>query len=149
MFSQKFVYTTKNTPFFSNFACFCTPKRCTHVQCPVLKNNANYVNFWTSLIPPWHSSAPPGQTCTNGGRDFFFSQKVGEFYFSNPCKLYIPFGMVELEWSGINSTQLSKLCYQSIIFNWVNFGLENIIFILIILLVLVNLFKEWWSNQNN
>ena len=27
----------KNTPFFSNFARFCTPKRCTRVQCLVLK----------------------------------------------------------------------------------------------------------------
>ena len=41
----KFVYMTKNTPFFSNFARFCTPKRCTRVQCLVLRNNPNYVNF--------------------------------------------------------------------------------------------------------
>ena len=27
----------KNTPFFSNFARFCTPKRCTRVHCLVLK----------------------------------------------------------------------------------------------------------------
>ena len=47
------------TPFFSNFTHICTPKRCTRVQFLVLKNNPNYVNFWTSLIPPWHSSAPP------------------------------------------------------------------------------------------
>ena len=47
------------THLFSNFARFCTPKRCTRVQCLVLKNYPNYVNFWTSLIPPWHSSAPP------------------------------------------------------------------------------------------
>ena len=44
---------------FSSFARFCTPKRCTRVQCLGLKNNPNYVNFWTSLIPPWPSSAPP------------------------------------------------------------------------------------------
>ena len=44
---------------FSNFAHFCTPKRCTHVHCLILKNNPNYVNFWMNLIPPWHSSAPP------------------------------------------------------------------------------------------
>ena len=57
----KFVYMTKNTPFFSNFARFCTPKRCTHVQCLVLKNNPNYVNFWTSLIPQIDIRvAPPG-----------------------------------------------------------------------------------------
>ena len=54
----KFVYMTKNT-FFSNFACFCTPKRCTHVQCLVLKNNPNYVNFWTSLIFPLTFECPP------------------------------------------------------------------------------------------
>ena len=44
---------------FSNFARFCTPKRCTRVQCLVLKNNPNYVNFWTSLIPPLTFEWPP------------------------------------------------------------------------------------------
>ena len=57
--SCSFQNMTKNTPFFSNFARFCTPKWCTRVQCLVLKNNPNYVIFWTSLIPPWHSSGPP------------------------------------------------------------------------------------------
>ena len=43
----KFVNMTKNTPFFfSNFARFCTPKRCTRVHCLVLKNNPNYVIFF-------------------------------------------------------------------------------------------------------
>ena len=52
----------KTHPFFQfcTFLHLCTPKQCTHVQCLVLKNNPNYVNFWTSLIPPWHSSGPPG-----------------------------------------------------------------------------------------
>ena len=50
----------ENTPFFSNFARFCTPKRCTHVKCLVLKNNPNYVIFWTSLIPPLIFEWPPG-----------------------------------------------------------------------------------------
>ena len=36
---------TKNTPF-CNFACFCTPNRCTRVHCLVLKNDPNYVNFF-------------------------------------------------------------------------------------------------------
>ena len=54
----------KTHPFFPNFARFCNPKRYTCVQCLVLKNNPNYVNFWTSLIPPWHSSGPPG-ICDN------------------------------------------------------------------------------------
>ena len=44
----------KTHPFFQ-FCTFLHPKRCTR-----LKNNPNYVNFWTSLIPPWHSSGPPG-----------------------------------------------------------------------------------------
>ena len=54
-----FVCMTKNTPFFFNFERFCTPKRCTRVQCLVLKNNPNYVNFWTSLIPPLTFECPP------------------------------------------------------------------------------------------
>ena len=51
----KFVNMTKNTPFFSfffffsgllsNFARFCTRKRCTHVHFLVMKNNPNYVIF--------------------------------------------------------------------------------------------------------
>ena len=52
----KFVYMT----LFSNFARFCTPKRCTRVQCLVLKNNPNYVNFWTSLIPSLTFEWAPG-----------------------------------------------------------------------------------------
>ena len=52
------LYDQKHT-LFSNFACFCTPKRCTRVQCLVLKNNPNYMNFWTSLIPPLTFECPP------------------------------------------------------------------------------------------
>ena len=51
-------YDQKHT-LFSNFARFCTPKRCTRVQYLVLKNNPNYVNFWTSLIPPLTFEWPP------------------------------------------------------------------------------------------
>ena len=50
----------KTHPFFSNFARFFTPKRCMRVQCLVLKNNPNYVNFWTSLITPLTFRWPPG-----------------------------------------------------------------------------------------
>ena len=57
------VYDQKKHTLFSNFARFCTPKWCTLVQCLVLKNNPNYVNFWTSLIPPSHSSAPQVSVC--------------------------------------------------------------------------------------
>ena len=67
----KFVYMTKNTPFFSNFARFCTPKRCTCVQCLVLKNNPNCVNFWTSLIPPLTFEWPPGISVAVGLLLFF------------------------------------------------------------------------------
>ena len=45
--SCSFQNDQKHTLFFH----FCTPKLCTCVQCLVLKNNPNYVNFWTSLIP--------------------------------------------------------------------------------------------------
>ena len=50
----KFVYMTKKHTLFSNFAHFCTPKHCL-----VLKNNPNYVNFRTSLIPPLTFECPP------------------------------------------------------------------------------------------
>ena len=52
----KFVYMTKNTPFFLFCMFF---KRCTLVHCLVLKNNPNYVNFWTSLIPALTFECPP------------------------------------------------------------------------------------------
>ena len=45
--------------FFPNFAHFCTPKRCTRVQCLVLKNNPNYVNFFTRLISNFKYKWPP------------------------------------------------------------------------------------------
>ena len=49
---------------FSNFARFGTHKQCARVQCLVLKNNPNYVNFFTRMIsnfkykwtPPAHFS---------------------------------------------------------------------------------------------
>ena len=55
----------KTHPFFQ-IARFCTPKRCTCVQCLVLKNNPNYVNFRTSLIPPLTFEWPPGDKCCRG-----------------------------------------------------------------------------------
>ena len=58
MFFPKFVYMAKNTPFFPILHIF-VPLNDVRVLCLVLKNNPIYVNFWTSLIPPWHSSAPP------------------------------------------------------------------------------------------
>ena len=48
------------THLFSNFARFCTPKRCTRIQCLVLKNNPNYVNFGRAWYPPSHFEWPPG-----------------------------------------------------------------------------------------
>ena len=44
---------------FSNFTRFCTPKRCTRVHCFVLKNNPNYVNFFTRMISNFRYKWPP------------------------------------------------------------------------------------------
>ena len=38
---------------------FCTPKRCTHVHCLVLKNNSNYVHFLQGWYPTSNTSGPP------------------------------------------------------------------------------------------
>ena len=55
---SKIVNMTKTT-LFSNFACFCTPKRCTHVHCLVLKNNPNYMIFFLrGWYPTSNTSAP-------------------------------------------------------------------------------------------
>ena len=55
-------YDQKHT-LFSNFAGFCTPKRCTRVHCLVLKNNPNYVNFFTRMISNFrYKWPPPGMT---------------------------------------------------------------------------------------
>ena len=51
-------YDQKHT-LFSNFARFCTPKRCTRVHCLVLKNNPNYVNFFTRMISNFRYKWPP------------------------------------------------------------------------------------------
>ena len=56
----KFVYMTKNTPLFSNFARFCTPKWCTRLQYLVLKNNPNYMNFGQAWYPLDIPVAPLG-----------------------------------------------------------------------------------------
>ena len=55
----KFVNMTKNTPVFSNFVCFCIPKRCKHVHCLVLTNNPNYMNFFTRMISNFKYKCPP------------------------------------------------------------------------------------------
>ena len=60
MFFSKFVKMTK-THSFSNFAWFCTPKRCTHVHRLLLTNNSNYVNFFTRMISNFKYKCPsPG-----------------------------------------------------------------------------------------
>ena len=56
--SKMCQYDQKHTPF-SIFARFCTPKRCKRVHCLVLKNNPNYVNFFTRMIPNFKYKCPP------------------------------------------------------------------------------------------
>ena len=56
---QNLLYDQKHT-LFSNFARFCTPKRCMRVHCLVLKNNPNYVNFLTRMISNFKDKWPPG-----------------------------------------------------------------------------------------
>ena len=52
-------YDQKHT-ISSNFAHFCTPKRCKRVHCLVLKNNPNYVIFFLwGWYPTLNTSAPP------------------------------------------------------------------------------------------
>ena len=55
----KFVTHDQKHTVFSNFACFCTPKRCTCVHCLVLKHNPNYVNFFTLMISNFKYKWPP------------------------------------------------------------------------------------------
>ena len=63
-FQNLSVYDQKHTLFFQ-FCTFYTPERCTCAQCLVLKNNPNYVNFWTSLIPPLTFEWPPPESFLN------------------------------------------------------------------------------------
>ena len=49
----------KHTFFSSNFGRFCTPKRCSRVHCLVLKNNPNYVIFFTRMISNFKYKCPP------------------------------------------------------------------------------------------
>ena len=48
----------KTHPFFQ-FCTFLHPKRCMHVHCLVLKNNPNYVNFFTRMISNFRYKCPP------------------------------------------------------------------------------------------
>ena len=50
---------------FSNFAHFCTPKQCTCIHCLVLKDNPNYVNFFTRMISNFKYKCPPPLRCDN------------------------------------------------------------------------------------
>ena len=55
----KFVNITKNIPFFPILHVFAPLKRCTRVHCSVLKNNPNYVNFFTRMISNFRYKWPP------------------------------------------------------------------------------------------
>ena len=55
----KLVNMAKKHTLFSNFARFCTPKRCTRVHCLVLKNNPNYVNFFNQVYIQLQIQVPP------------------------------------------------------------------------------------------
>ena len=54
----KFVKMTRNTHFFSNFAHFCTPKRCTYTVWP-LKTTLITWFFLRGGYPTWKTSPPP------------------------------------------------------------------------------------------
>ena len=56
---QNLLYDQKHT-LFSNFARFCTPKRCTRVHRLVLKNNPYMIFFLHGQYPTSNTSAPPG-----------------------------------------------------------------------------------------
>ena len=60
MFFPKFVYMTKNTPFFPILHVFAPLNDVRAYSAWSWKNNPNYVNFWTSLIPPLTFEWPPG-----------------------------------------------------------------------------------------
>ena len=49
---QKFDYMTKNTPFFPILHVFAPLNHVREYSAWSWENNPNYVNFWTSLIPP-------------------------------------------------------------------------------------------------
>ena len=53
------LYNQKHTRF-SNFARFCTPKRCTTYSAWSWKTTLFTWIFWRNWYPPWHSSGPPG-----------------------------------------------------------------------------------------
>ena len=91
----------KTHTLFSNFTRFCTPNRCTRVQCLVLKNNPNYVNFWTSLIPPWHSSGPPPREVRLGMKVvllYVFIEYVIDFYENKTLKQRPPICLQRNDW---------------------------------------------------
>ena len=59
MFFPKFVYMTKNIPFFPVLHVFAPLNDVRAYSNLGLKNNTNYVIFWTSLIPPLTFEWPP------------------------------------------------------------------------------------------
>ena len=68
---------------------FCTPKRCKRVHCLVLKNNPNYVNFFTRMISnfSYKCSPPPPvhhipTTCWNVSSALFLRLKFKKNIFA-------------------------------------------------------------------
>ena len=70
----------KTHPFFQ-FCTFLHPKRCMRVHCLVLKNNPNYINFWTSLMPPLDIRVPPPENISSFKMIPYFI--VGVLHFSD------------------------------------------------------------------
>ena len=62
--------------FFSNFARFCTPKRCMRVHCLVQKNNPKYVIFLWGWYPTSNNNGPLGHLRTTNLR--FLGRPLGK-----------------------------------------------------------------------
>ena len=65
-FTNLWTWSKTHSFFFSNLAHFCTPKRCMHVHCLVLKNNPNNVILFMRMITTSNTSGPPLWTLSHG-----------------------------------------------------------------------------------
>ena len=102
---------------FSNFARFCTTKRCTRVHCLVLKNNPNYVIFFTRMISNFKYKCPPQDwmtmlTTNTSGRCFFYlAFKLNYFEFITIFARERSIMIIALHGS-LAVHVLNKLCFQ-------------------------------------
>ena len=99
----------KTQHFFPVLHVFAAPKWCTHVHCLVLKNNPNYVSFFTRMISNFKYKCPPGWIIMNW---FAYEQLI---HSTNKMQQFYNFKLCRMTF-GVLHTDICMLMIQDIVF---------------------------------